>query len=174
MQVLQPLLKEIPENNRPSWFIRFGTLSGSNPVFQKIIQLEQTPADDCVGHMLAPQGEKPFCQDSALSIEGFFVAAVVEQVSSVKRPDEKLSVTKYLHHCWPFYSLQPQTALNHSLCHGSHSAAKHQGGEVRLCVRFAHRCVFAKKGLRPSVLMAEGGTVRLRQRRDDAAMEPIG
>lgn len=92
-------------------------------------------------------GEKACCQDSVLSIEGFFVAAVVEQVSSVKRPDEKLSVTKYLHHCRPFYSLRPQTALNHSLCRGSHSAAKHLGGEVRLCLRFARfaACLRKKK-----------------------------
>lgn len=146
VRVLQPLLKGIPANNRPSGFIRCGTLSGPKPVLQKIIQLERTPPDDCVGHMLAPRGEKPFCQDSVLSIEGFFfVAAVVEQVSSVKRPDEKLSVTKYLHHCRPFYSPRPQTVLNHSLCRGSHSAAKRRGGEVRLCLRFAHRCVFAKK-----------------------------
>lgn len=142
---LQPLLKGIPGNNRPGLFIRCETLTGPNPVLQKIIQLERTPPDDCDGHMLARWGEKPFCQDSALSIEGFFVAAVVEQVSSVKRPDEKLSVTKYLHCCRPFYSLRPQTALNHRLCRGSHSAAKHRGREVRLCLRFAHRCMFAKK-----------------------------
>lgn len=89
--------------------------------------------------------KNPFVKTARSRLRGFFVAAVVEQVSSVKRPDEKLSVTKYLHHCRPFYSLRPQTALNHSLCRGSHSAAKRRGGEVRLCLRFAHRCVFAKK-----------------------------
>lgn len=145
LYVLQLLLKGIPGNNRPGRFFRCGTLTGPNPVLRKIIQLERTPADGCVGRMLPLRGEKPFCQDSALSIEGFFVDAVVEQVSSVKRPDEKLSVTKYLHHHRPFYSPRPQAALNHSLCRGSHSAAKHRGGEARLCLGFAHRCVFANK-----------------------------